>query len=525
MRATGIVCLAVLACGCSLVYPTNNHQGGDGPDATSDGGDAGDGGSVDAGGDGGDGGPCADSDHDHDFHLSIICGGDDCDDDDSSVHPGAPQICGNVKDDTCGDTGLQQAFGVAGHVTRFDTRTLFTYAPPTVDGASLQLRRLSATSTNSNGGWFLFAGVESVFPSTEVFIWTSSRSDPAAYSAIGEQTPLRPAGGIVSGIALGRNEGAGEADVDVTWILRTPDTGTSLSGHVGTINASGSGPALVTNSTITGPLMKLFRPGIVMTDSPPRWVIGEVNPPSGTDVLSSCVQANASSCTTVGSTLSSLPSTVASELAGSASGHVFFRTADGALGRWDTQSASVAVTAIDAYTSPGSVIRSWPSVATIGPVVGAPAVYRHLISLPYTDSSLINRVTLLRADCIRGTTPGACAYAIGLDLSLDVGESFAGPAAVVAYGTNHIMVVTGVRDATSESVRAFLGTYNFGNGSIQLTHTETLTTYALGASSLADVTATFVAQSGEPSAISIVWQRDTSSPQIQAAGFTYCEAL
>src|SRR6185436_1919455 len=43
----------------------------------------------------------ADCDRDGDSHAALTChGGDDCDDEDAAVHPGAPEIC-NDRDDDC----------------------------------------------------------------------------------------------------------------------------------------------------------------------------------------------------------------------------------------------------------------------------------------------------------------------------------------------------------------------------------------------------------------------------------------
>lgn len=50
---------------------------------------------------GGDGGVAIDCDLDGDGSSARLCGGDDCDDNDSAVRPGGLEICGNGRDDDC----------------------------------------------------------------------------------------------------------------------------------------------------------------------------------------------------------------------------------------------------------------------------------------------------------------------------------------------------------------------------------------------------------------------------------------
>ncbi len=69
-------------------------------------------------GDSGDSAPPLDNDLDDDGHDAVEAGGDDCDDADPAVNPGAPEVCDNGVDDDCyGGTG---ACALAGSVTVAD---------------------------------------------------------------------------------------------------------------------------------------------------------------------------------------------------------------------------------------------------------------------------------------------------------------------------------------------------------------------------------------------------------------------
>ena len=48
----------------------------------------------------GGGGGCSD-DVDGDDYIAASCGGDDCNDDDPSINPGAAEICGDLTDNNC----------------------------------------------------------------------------------------------------------------------------------------------------------------------------------------------------------------------------------------------------------------------------------------------------------------------------------------------------------------------------------------------------------------------------------------
>jgi hypothetical protein len=78
-RAARLAPAVAILTGCSLVYPTSDHQGGDATD----------------------GAPGCDQDGDGFTADTLECGGDDCDDTDATVYPGAPAICGDGKVNDC----------------------------------------------------------------------------------------------------------------------------------------------------------------------------------------------------------------------------------------------------------------------------------------------------------------------------------------------------------------------------------------------------------------------------------------
>jgi hypothetical protein len=76
-------------------------DGDPGTDRAADGGDGCDGGDGVPADDGPD---CPEPDFDGDNYDSLECGGSDCDDEDASVNPGAPEVCDGVDNDCDGDT-------------------------------------------------------------------------------------------------------------------------------------------------------------------------------------------------------------------------------------------------------------------------------------------------------------------------------------------------------------------------------------------------------------------------------------
>ena len=98
MRPVAIALLTVLSfadAGC-VGRRRGGGGGGDDDDSVADGdadadSDADSDADADADGDAdGDADPCANPDRDGDLHPALVCGGDDCNDLDATVHPGAP---------------------------------------------------------------------------------------------------------------------------------------------------------------------------------------------------------------------------------------------------------------------------------------------------------------------------------------------------------------------------------------------------------------------------------------------------
>jgi hypothetical protein len=99
-----LAALVLTSSACTLVLDRDRHRGTEleADDAASPDRDAGPPGLADARGLGDSGLDAASAcDVDRDGHESLACGGDDCDDTDSRVHPLAPPICGNGRLESC----------------------------------------------------------------------------------------------------------------------------------------------------------------------------------------------------------------------------------------------------------------------------------------------------------------------------------------------------------------------------------------------------------------------------------------
>lgn len=112
----------------------------------------GNGGTPGFGGSGGSGGSHSECDLDGDGHDAPSCGGDDCNDRNPSVYPGAPELCTGGLDENCNgqiDEGCECSSG--------DVRKCYPLGPPTPPGtwapARTATRPATPTATAGATAW------------------------------------------------------------------------------------------------------------------------------------------------------------------------------------------------------------------------------------------------------------------------------------------------------------------------------------------------------------------------------------
>jgi hypothetical protein len=503
----------VLVGACSLVFGTDEHQGG-----VVDGGEEG---GVDAAA------ACAlDPDGDDDTHEAIACGGDDCDDTDSEVYPGAPNICGNGKDEICGDAPLRTLFGLDSSVTAIAPRTLFTMDPPELEADAIFVAPLSLAATPSGTGWFALATLERNAADTlnVPTVLRASVDEPGTYTQISNYVAAPPTFASLVGVALARDgTGVGEPEMDIVLVHRAPD-GSDVLGYFGEIETPGTDIAITSLGAMTTSENVVFRPGTFMTGGvqPPQWVVGEVGAAALADRLNSCRQGSPGSCAATASTLAAEPTTTPVAATGSPSGHVFMRAADGALVVWNPI-GNVAVTedVADIVTN-GDILRGRPAVTQIDLAVGLPSQHRYLLALPYRDTTNAARLAIVAVSCARGQTLGACTFGAATPITLGTNETFAGPVAIVAFGGRGFAVLAGVRSPANDVLRVFLGTFALPSSAVTLLGAQDLDTFPSGSGALVDVAAAYLSRVTQPSAISVVWQSGIASRALRTAAFTFC---
>lgn len=503
--------LLALCAGCSAIYKASDHQGGD----------AGEDGSIDTD---------AGCDADGDTHLSIACGGDDCDDGAASVHPGAPDVCGNGIDETClGQTPFSMAVGRTSALTFFPPALLFSYTRPESDVGSTQFTApLSMTSTTEGAGFFVAAGVERTGSTNRPFVVRASMDAPTTYTRIADFTSGNAPESVVG--AAVRRQPTG-SDIGLAYIRLRPDPAASqLSGWIGGISVEDDNIAITELDVISGLAGTLFRPGVIMTGGsvPVRWVIGEIDP-SGTprDDLSSCQERDAGSCRATASSLLGEDRLTPNQMIGTPSGHVFLRRNNGALSVWDHTNGGDQTFNASALVLGGSMVRNRPAAARLsvsGPI--SAGVHSYVVAVPYLDGGTVPRLALVPFSC--GSSNGAptsCTHTSGFSVMLPANEVFVGPATLIALADNRIALFSGVRSTstlTEAHLRMFVGTFD-GAGPT-FTFTADLEDYNPMSTTLADVAAEFVDVNAEPATISVLWQMEGASMVVRAAGARFCNA-
>ncbi|MCA9579186.1 MAG: putative metal-binding motif-containing protein [Sandaracinaceae bacterium] len=499
--------------GCSLLYDGDDHQGGVLDGSTGDTG-------VDAAA------QCmADPDQDDDGHDAIACGGDDCDDMNNAVYPGAPEVCGNNRNESCGDATLATALGVTAPVVQHPPRLLFSYQQPRFPSTANFVAPVSMASTLGNVGWFVAATLRHNGTQNEEVMIRATADAPTTFTQISNYIQGPPAFADLVGLAVARDRNTGgDPAMAMMALYRQPD-GDDVLGFVGDIDTPGNDIALTNLSPLTTTEDVSFRPGMTMTggDLPPQWVLGEVGSVTMPDRLGSCREGSAS-CNFTDSTLGGTSDEQPILAAGSPTGHVFFASGAGPLIIWDPISNGTTTLSVSALIADGVETNGRPSVAEVAVTPGLPAIHHYVVALPYRDAGDAARLALVGIDCGFGQQPAACTA--GRSIAVPVGSgSFAGPVAIVGYGQGRFALLVARTLAGTHSLRMLPGSYDHTAVSDPFTVGEEreLQSFAASAGALLDVNANYLARVSQPSIVSVVWQAQRGLVELHTTAFSFCQ--
>lgn len=506
--------------GCSLLFGADEHQGGildGGPDE----------GTPDMGVDAAE--RCEqDPDEDDDGVDAVFCGGTDCDDDDDRVYPGAPEVCGNGVDESCGGSGntVRDLLGVTTSVTEFPARTLFSYERPAINDSPF-VALTAMASTNAGGGWFVAASVEGDDGANAPHVLRATPDEPTSFTQIANTAAGQPALENLVGVTLARDgSGDAEPDIDVMAVKRAPDASNVL-GYYGAIDAVGSDIAITSVAPMTTAEDVVFRPGAIMTGGvePPRWVVGEVGAAASPDRLNSCRQGSSGTCNETDSTLFNADSEVPISAAGSPSGHVFFTEyTNGNLVVWNLENGGGLNHLPENVVSDAVRLLGRPAIAEMGVVEGTPNRHHYVMAVRYEDSSAEERLAVVPVVCARAQTLGSCLFGSAEDVNMPLGTP-SGPLAIVGYGEGRFALFFGVRAAAGDALRMVTGQYDVGAAAdpIDFVGERVLDTFPGNSGDLLEVSASYLERVTAPSVFVVMWQNHSTLVALETMAFSFCQ--